>query len=929
MTLIVGGNLYLAYRLRPLLRPHSPEQATLERYRMVLTPRIGTWIALTAILIGFFAGLSAQGRWSTWMLFRNSQPFGVKDPIFHVDVGFYVFEYPFWRYLLGFGFTAVVLAVVGSIAIHYLFGGIRLQGVGDRMTTAARAHLTALVALFVLFKAIAYVLDRRALLLDHNDKTGLYGAGYTSINALLPAKEILSYISIVVAIAIIVFSNAMMRNLLWPGVSLALLGISAIAIGGIYPWSVQTFSVNPSLRDKERTYIKYSIDATRQAYGLADTQVTPYTANTTVPPANLATDTSVVPNIRLLDPAVVSATYTQLQQVRGFYRFVQKLDIDRYTLNGKTQDYVVGLREIDYNDLTQQQSGWLNRHTVFTHGWGLVAAPANKTVCGGQPYFESGFLGTQKEAQPAAGEACQSTTEQIPEDQPRIYYGEQLGADPNDYVIVGKGSGGKAVEFDRPTTASGDQYFTYTGTGGVPIGSFWRKLLYSIKYKESNFLLSDAINSNSRLMYVRDPRERVQKVAPFLTLDGDPYPVSLGNKIVWVVDGYTTAATYPYSQKINLQQETNDALTNRGTAQLDRTNINYMRNSVKATVDAYTGEVTLYQFDDSDPVLKAWNKAFGGKLIQPRSAIPADLAAHFRYPGDMFKVQRNLLARFHVTDPGDFFSGQDFWQVPEDPSQRGSGQKQPPYYLLTQLPGQDAARFQLTAAVTPSGRENLAALVSGSYDDNGRPKLEVLDLPDDTAISGPGQVQQKMENNPSVRPDLTLFGSQSSKVVYGNLLSLPFGGGMLYIEPLYIQTSGDNTYPLMKKVLLNYGEYVAYADTVDAGIKQLVELGKRPATGTGSNPGSGQTGTDTSPTPTPTPSVSGSPSPGAPVSSDLAAAAAKVQKAINDLRAAQVSGNFTAQGQALDALDAAVKEFEAVQAKLNSPTPKPGASRSG
>jgi hypothetical protein len=267
MTLIVGGNLYLAYRLRPLLRPHSPEQATLERYRMVLTPRIGTWIALTAILIGFFAGLSAQGRWSTWMLFRNSQPFGVKDPIFHVDVGFYVFEYPFWRYLLGFGFTAVVLAVVGSIAIHYLFGGIRLQGVGDRMTTAARAHLTALVALFVLFKAIAYVLDRRALLLDHNDKTGLYGAGYTSINALLPAKEILSYISIVVAIAIIVFSNAMMRNLLWPGVSLALLGISAIAIGGIYPWSVQTFSVNPSLRDKERTYIKYSRYSGDSLYG--------------------------------------------------------------------------------------------------------------------------------------------------------------------------------------------------------------------------------------------------------------------------------------------------------------------------------------------------------------------------------------------------------------------------------------------------------------------------------------------------------------------------------------------------------------------------------------------------------------------------------------------------------------------------------------
>jgi uncharacterized protein len=932
MALIVGGNLYLAYRLRPLLRPHSPEQATLERYRMVLTPRIGAWVGITALLIGFFAGLSAQGRWSEWLLFRNGGSFGVEDPQYHIDVGFYVFDYPFWRYLLGFGFTAVVLSVVGAIAMHYLFGGVRLQGAGDRMTTAARAHLTSLVAVFVLLKAVAYVLDKRALLLGHNERIGVYGAGYTAVNALVPAKEILSYISIVVAIAIVVFSNAMMRNLLWPGVSLALLAVSAIAIGGIYPWAVQTFSVNPSLRDKEAPYIQHSIDATRAAFGLSDTEMTPYPATTSVPPAELATDTSIVPNIRLLDPAVVSNTYTQLQQVRGFYRFGEKLDIDRYTVGGKTQDYVVGLREVSYSDLTEAQSNWQNRHTVFTHGYGLVAAPANRTVCNGQPFFVSGFLAEGADGNaPQSGEACQAADEEISVEQPRIYYGERMGASNNDYAIVGKGPGGRDVEFDRPTGSS-EQYYTYDGSGGVELGSMWRKVLYSIKYREGNFVLSDAVNDNSRLMYVRDPRDRVQKVAPFLTLDGDPYPAVIDGRVMWIVDGYTTASTYPYSQRVNLQQATNDSLTNL-TVRQARQNINYMRNSVKATVDAYDGTVTLYQFGDEDPVLTAWNKAFGNELIKPSGDIPPELSQHLRYPVDQFKVQRNLLAQFHVTDPGDFYSQQDFWQVPDDPA--GGNAKQPPYYLLTQLPGQNETRFQLTAAVTPNGRQNLAALISGSYVD-GKPHLQVLELPDETAISGPGQVQTKMTTYPTVRTDLSLFESQNSTVRYGNLLSLPFGGGMLYVEPLYIQTSGENTYPLMRKVLLNYGEYVAYADDLPSGIRQLVEAGKRPPPATGQQGDSGQT-----PPPSPPPSASATASPTPPpatpsappgaVPPDLSAAAAEVQQAIDAVRQAQASGDFEAYGRALGQLDQAMKNFEAAQARVGQagsgpgpPSPTPG-----
>ncbi|MER6592984.1 UPF0182 family protein [Micromonospora purpureochromogenes] len=907
LGLFVGGNLWLAYRLRPALRPHSLEQATLERYRLLLTPRIGTWISLTAVVLGLFAGLSGQSRWNQWLLFRNGGDFGVKDPEFGVDVGFYVFQLPFWRYLLGVGFTAVVLALLGALAVHYIFGGVRLQGVGDRMTNAARAHLSTLVAVFVLLKAVAYVLDRRAMLLEYNEGAKLYGAGYADVNALLPAKEILAYISVVVAIAIIVFSNAVMRNLVWPGIALALLGVSAVAIGGIYPWAVQTFEVKPSARDKEAPFIERSIGATRAAFGLGDTKTTGYAASNLTPPANLATDTSVVPNVRLLDPQLVSETYTQLQQVRGFYDFGPKLDIDRYSVANKTSDYVVGVREINYGELTQ--NNWINRHTVFTHGYGLVAAPANQVVCGGQPYFVSGFLGEK------AQEACSSQAEQIPATQPRIYYGERMKED--DYAIVGQSDKSRNAEFDRPTpTTGGEQYYTYTGEGGVEIGSFTRRLLYAIKEQESNFLLSEAVNDNSRLLYVRNPRDRVEKVAPFLTLDGDPYPAVVGGRIQWIVDGYTTAATYPYAERVNLQTETADELTNRGTFQLARENVNYMRNSVKATVDAYDGTVRLYEFDQTDPVLKAWNKAFGGDLVLPKTAIPAELAEHFRYPADMFKVQRNLLTKFHVTDPGDFYSGQDFWQVPNVPDAPDSGQKQPPYYLFTQFPGQQGPRFQITAAVTPNGRQNLAALISGSYVD-GQPKLEVWELPDQTRVSGPVQVHQQMTNNANIRQQLNLLSSNQAQVQYGNLLSLPFGDGMLYVEPVYVKSNQQDAYPLLQKVLLSYGDggsYVVLADNITDGIKQLVDQGKRAGQGTTPPPGG---------TPPPPPGGVNPP----PLTGELAAAAERVQTAIAEVKAAQTSGDFERYGRALKALDEAMTAFQQAQ-QTAGPAPTPSGSPS-
>ncbi len=893
VALVVWVNLWLAYRVRPLLRPHSAEQQSLDRYRILLTPRFGLWIGILAAVIGFFSGISAQGRWAVWLLFANRQNFGVKDPQFKLDIGFYVFDYPFWRYLIGVGFTAVVLCVIGSLAVHYLFGGVRLQGAGERMTAAARAHLTALVAAFVLLKAVAYFLDQRGLVLSHNGGTGLWGAGYTDVQALLPAKEILSYISIVVAVAILVFSNAFIRNLVWPGIAIGMLALSAVAIGGIYPAAVQTFTVKPNIRDKESEYIKRSIDATRAAFGLSNVQPTQYAATAQAPPNNLTTDADTVGNIRLLDPSVVAATYTQLQQVRAFYDFTQKLDIDRYNINGKLQDYVVGVRELDYHNLVGPQTNWQNEHTIYTHGYGFTAAPANQTVCSGQPYFVSGFLDKQTDQL-----ACQSEVDQIPVQQPRIYYGENMG----EYALVGKAPGGRDVEYDRPT-GSADQYVTYDGSGGVPVGSYWRRMLYAYKYRETNFLISSVFNSNTKIMYFRDPRERVQRVAPFLTIDGDPYPAVIGGRILWILDGYTTSSFYPYSDQVDLKSATSDSLTGEGIVAQAQQNINYLRNSVKATVDAYTGEVKLYQFGAADPVLQAWNKAFGGKYLS--TDIPAELAAHFRYPEDQFKVQRELLTRFHVTDAQQFYSGQDFWQVPDDPAPEKNA-KQAPYYLLAKFPKQDQVMFQLTAAMTPRGRQNLVSLITGSYV-GGQPTLQILKLPDDTQVFGPGQSEQKMTNDNAVRPTISQT-KISAEVIEGNLLSLPVGGGMLYVEPLYVKSQTSNSYPQLKYVLVNFGQYVGFDATLPGALKQLLTAaGGQPTTG---NP----------PPNTTQPS---------PPSGAVAVAVDKINKALNDLKAAQQAGDFTKYGQALQQLQDAVSEYQkAQQAATAPPGPTPSGSAS-
>ena len=913
---LVAAAIHLAYRHRPTFRPMSLEQQNLERYRQSVEPRKGLVLTAVAVVLGLFAGFTAQGSWQTWLSFRNSTDFGRTDPQFGLDLSFFVFDYPFYRLALGFGFAIVVLALIGSLVTHYVFGGLRLQTPGQKLTPAARVHLSVLLGLFVALKAVAYWLDRYGLVYSNRGEV-FTGASYTDVNALLVPKTILVFVAAVCAIAF--FANIVVRNFLLPAAALVLLLLSSLVIGVAYPAIVQQFVVKPSANEKEAPYIKRAIASTRDAYGLTtktDVAYINYAQDTTgeevdtgAALADLRNDTQTIPNARLLDPNVLSDTFTARQQIRNVYGFPQKLDIDRYTINGKTRDYVVAARELNSDGLSENQDTWINRHTVYTHGNGFVAAPANEVVTtagqeGGEPNFTSRDL-------PVRGN--------LDIKQSRIYYGELI----KDYSVVGAPRGATAREFDRPEGGGSDQgqiNNTYTGKGGVSVGSFFRQLTFAIYYRERNFLLSNSVNDASKVLYVRDPRERVEKAAPFLQVDGDPYPAVVDGRVTWILDGYTTSDSYPYSLQMQLGEAAADALTGTGTTALPDQTFNYIRNSVKATVDAYDGTVTLYQWDTQDPVLKTFMKAFPG-VVKPKSDISTDLESHVRYPEDLFKVQRDVLTRYHVDDPVDFYNGSDRWQIPDDPTQ-DTTEDQPPYYILAQRPGDAAASFQLTSALNAFQRDNLSAFITASSDPKTYGQIQVLRLPGNTPFRGPKQVQQSFNTDDQVAGDLTLFRNASAQPVFGNLLTLPIGkNGLLYVEPLYVEGRASNSFPLLRKVLVAYGTRVGYADTLAQALDQVFGAGAgQSATDSGQDSSDGGTSSPTTaPSTTPAPKPTSPPPAGGSAPPGLDAAVADINSAIADLAAAQKSGNFEAQGKALADLQKAVDAYRAAE-KAAGPT---------
>jgi uncharacterized membrane protein (UPF0182 family) len=907
---LVATAIYLAYRFRPTFRPMSLEQQNLERYRQSLEPRRGLVLTAVAVVLGLFAGFTAQGSWQTWLTFRNSTDFGRTDPQFGVDLSFFVFDYPFYRLALGFGFAIVLLALIGSVLTHYVFGGLRLQTPGQKLTSAARVQLSVLLGLFVALKAVAYWLDRYGLV--YSDRGEVFtGASYTDINALLVPKTILVFVAAVCAIAF--FANIFVRNFLLPAAALVLLLISSLVIGVAYPAIVQQFVVRPSADQKEAPYIERAIKSTLDGYGLSKVDYVNYATDATgdevdteAAQAELRNDTETIPNARLLDPNVLAGTFTARQQIRNVYGFPEKLDIDRYTIDGEKRDYVVAVRELNSAGLSENQDTWINRHTVYTHGNGFVAAPANEVVAGqegGEPNFTTRDL---------------PTTGDIDVEQPRIYYGELIQQGGQDvYSVVGAPEGSAPREFDRPEDGSDEGQInnTYEGNGGVGIGSFFRQLTFAIYYRERNFLLSGAVNDESKVLYVRDPRERVEKAAPFLEIDGDPYPAVIDGKVTWILDGYTTSDAYPYSEPRDLGTTAQDSLTGAGTTALPNNQFNYIRNSVKATVDAYDGTVKLYEWDEKDPVLQTYMKAFPDSVEQYED-IPEELKSHVRYPEDLFKLQRDILTRYHVEDPGNFYSQNDRWQVPADPTQ-DTEEAQPPYYILAQRPGDEDATFQLTSALNAFNRDNLSSFISASSDPETYGQIQVLRLPGNTPFRGPRQVQQSFNTNDDVARDLNLFRGSDSQPVFGNLLTLPIGeDGLLYVQPLYVEGTGQNSFPLLRKVLVNYGDRVGYADTLEGALDQVFGAGA----GEAAADGGATPPTDEPAAPEPTepaePTTPTAPPDGEQATLDQAVAG--IQSALQALEDAQRSGDFAAQGQALEDLQGAVTAYQQAQQAAGS-----------
>ena len=893
MAVTVGANVTVAYRVRPPFRPMSLEQQNLERYRVAVEPFLLPVLLLVSAVFGIFAGLSAAARWQTWLLWRHATPFGVVDPQFHRDVSYFAFTYPFQRFLLGFALAAVILALLAAAATHYLFGGVRLQTAGEKVSPAARAHLSVLIGVVVLLKAVAYYLDRFGLAFSLRGR--VQGASYTDVNAVLPAKGIL--VAIAIICAALFFANIVVRNILLPAGALALLVISAIVIGGLYPAFVQQARVKPNEISREQKYIARNIAATRKAYSIDAYTSMPYDGKPTATGAALQADTGTIPKARLLDPNVLSRTYTQLQRLRSYYGFNDSLDIDRYDFGKGVQDAVVGVRELNKDGLSADQQNWINEHLVYTHGNGIVAAPANTVDDQGRPVFTVGNL-------PPTGPLDIAES--------RVYYGEGT----TDYSIVHTGQ----AETDGPVQGGKEATYSYQGTGGIALTSGFRKLLYAVKFREKNFLLSGALQGDSRLMYIRSPKERVQKVAPFLKLDGDPYPAVVDGRILWIVDGYTTSAGFPYSQRTTLGAATSDSQSQGGT--LPDEQVNYIRNSVKATVDAFTGKVVLYTWDDKDPVLKTWSKAFGGKLLQPKSAVSPSLAEHLRYPEDLFKVQRDLLTKYHITDPKAFFQGDDYWALPSDPtvgatneasaagqlfSTSSNGPDQPPYYVQLQPPGTTSPRFSLTTSFVARRGQNLTAFASVSSDPATYGDLRLLELPDSTAVPGPGQVGNNFSTTAEISTTLSLLDQRGSKVVLGNLLTLPVGGGLLYLEPVYVEGTKADSYPTLRFVIASYGDKIAFTPTLAGTLTKLFG------------------GATSVAPPTSTPGVT--PPVATTGAKALAAALANAQAAYDAGRAALAKGDFSAYGKAQDQLAAALKRATSASAEpTTSPSPAPSAT---
>ena len=923
MALIGFVSAWLAIRARPDAADGSRVRVdgdVVEVSRTVSSKTARRVAVAVSAVVGAVFGAQFNANWTEILLMFHSQDFGVKDPQFGLDNGFYVFVLPGLRLVMSAVSMLLLVGIVFAGVTHAMMGGIRLtMPVKGRGLFAITKRARRQIAVWLMLNMFALAAQTALGVFAHLTQEGsrITGATYTTVNATIPVTFIMAALIALLGVVLGVWlmrshalegsqpigvrASAALKAWRTPVVAIAVVVVVSMVLTIVWPAVLQRFRVNPNAQEMESTYIQRNIDATRAAYGLDKLKTEQYTVTSKGEQGALAKEADTTAQIRLLDPQVVSPTFKQLQQSKQYYTFADTLAVDKYEIDGVSQDTVIGVRDI--NLAGNDNRNWVNDHTVYTHGYGVVAAYGNKVTADGQPeFFEYGV--------PTQGKLTESQHYE-----PRIYFS------PNspDYSIVGAPKGTASWEFDYPTGSQGATT-TFTGEGGPRIGNLFTRILYAIRFGSDQILFSDRVNNESQILYDRDPQTRVAKVAPYLTLDGRVYPAVVDGRVKWIVDGYTTSDAYPYSQKTDLGTATADSLTETSNTVkgLGSQEANYIRNSVKAVVDAYDGSVSLYAWDTEDPVLKAWESIFPNQY-KPISEISGDLMSHMRYPESLFKVQRSLLAQYHVTSANQFFSGEDFWQTPTDPTEpkkdQDAGIKQPPYYLTMQTPGTKEPTFSLTSTYIPAGsstREILTGFLSVDSD-AGNEKgvigksygtLRLLELPKNTNVPGPGQAQNNFNANADVSKELNLLESGSTNVERGNLLTLPLGGGLVYVQPVYVKSSGSTSYPLLKKVLVAFGDQVGFADTLDEALDQVFGGDSGAAAGdaskgTSSTPASGQQSGATDSGKSDASDTAGGQSSGTTtMSPELQQALKDAGQAMQDSDTAMKNGDWSAYGEA-------------------------------
>ncbi|MEM9712806.1 MAG: UPF0182 family protein [Actinomycetota bacterium] len=801
-------NLAIADRLAPTTRAPGPEEELIERYQDFVGGRRMLVRSGVSLLLGLIAGTGVSGQWENVLFFFNRQEFGIEDPQFGRDVGFYVFQLPFIGFLVSWSFAAVLIVTIVTAVAHYLNGGIRLQPEeGDRVTPQVKAHISLLLGILALIKAVGYWFDRFELTLSQRGFVD--GATFTDIEAQLPALNLLVLISLF-AFGLLVF-NIWRRGFTWPILAVGLWALVAVVAGGIYPAFIQRFRVEPAESSREAPFIDRNIEATRAAMGLDDVQIERFDYEPVLSPAEVEASRETVDNVRLLDPGVVRDSFQRLEGVRSFYDF-QDLDVSRYEIDGETVPVVLSARELDVGGLPTRT--WEATTIRNTHGYGLAVAPSNEVEPSGQPDFI------------VSGVPIDSETAALDIDQPRIYFGEGLGG----YAIVGA----ETDEVDFQTEDDVVQEFRYDGEAGVGIGSFLRRSAFALRFGDLNPLISSEMQGDSRILLNRDVVDRVETVAPFLRLDADPYPAVIDGDVVFILDGYTITDRYPYAQEADRDQLTPGTGLN--------SDFNYIRNSVKVVVDAYDGSVVLYVVDPDDPLIQAYQDIFPDLFAEgPPSA---ELEAQFRYPEDLFRVQTNMWGRYRIDVASEFYVQTGAWDVAQDPGNQ-LGQRSvvtevdeetglardvdariAPQYLQMTLPGRESAEFVLFRPFSPfseaGNRPQLTGFMTAGSDPGSYGELIVYEIAGSAAPDNPAQFASESATTPEISRVFSLLEGDGSEIVAGNLLLVPVENSLLYVRPIYLQAQGATPLPQLEQVIVGFEDRVVMRDTFEQALTAAV-----------------------------------------------------------------------------------------------------------